>query len=242
MYATSYIVVFGLGLLLIKNNMLTIGAFTGLTTCIAFVLSEITSSIQKLIDGLAYFRQSTRRYNYFFSLDTYKKDGKKLDKIEKITFKNLSYSYDGISNVLENINIEINRNEKIGIIGQVGSGKTTLMNIISGLLEVKNDMLYINDIDVNEYERDEIFKNIGYGPQKSIILDDSIKNNINIKNDENIDIEKVSKLSDLYQDVSEMKDTFETIIGEKGNRLSRRSKAKSTNCKKFILYKKYKYI
>ena len=231
MYATSYIVVFGIGLLLIKNNMLTIGALTGLTTCIAFVLSEITSSIQKLIEGLAYFRQSTRRYNYFFSLDTY-----------KITLKNLSYSYDGISNVLENINIEINRNEKIGIIGQVGSGKTTLMNIISGLLEVKNDMLYINDIDVNEYERDEIFKNIGYGPQKSIILDDSIKNNINIKNDENIDIEKVSKLSDLYQDVSEMKVTFETIIGEKGNRLSRRSKAKSTNCKKFILYKKYKYI
>jgi len=40
MYATSYIVVFGIGLLLIKNNMLTIGALTGLTTCIAFVLSE----------------------------------------------------------------------------------------------------------------------------------------------------------------------------------------------------------
>lgn len=242
MYATSYIIVFGLGLLLIKNHMLTIGALTGLTTCIAFVLSEITSSIQKLIEGLAYFRQSTRRYNYFFSLDTYKKDGKKLDKIEKITLKNLTYSYDGTNNVLENINIEINKNEKIGIIGQVGSGKTTLMNILSGLLEVKNDMLYINDVDINEYSRDEIFKNVGYSTQKSIILDDSIKNNINITNDKNVDIEKISKLSDLYQNVSEMEDKFETVIGEKGSRLSRRSKAKSSNCKKLILYKKYKYI
>lgn len=242
MYAASYIVVFGLGLLLIKNNMLTIGSLTGLTTCIAFVLSEITSSIQRLIEGLAYFRQSTRRYNYFFSLDTYKKDGEKLDKIEKIILKNLSYSYDGRTNILENINMKINKNERIGIIGQVGSGKTTLMNILSGLLEVQNDMLYINDIDINEYSRDEIFKNVGYGTQKSIILDDSIKNNINITNDNNVNIEKVSRLSDLYSDVEEMEDKFETVIGEKGNRLSRRSKTKSTNCKKLIIYKKYKYI
>ena len=116
------------------------------------------------------------------------------------------------------------------------------MNILSGLLEVKNDMLYINDVDINEYSRDEIFKNVGYSTQKSIILDDSIKNNINITNDKNVDIEKISKLSDLYQNVSEMEDKFETVIGEKGSRLSRRSKAKSSNCKKLILYKKYKYI
>lgn len=220
MYASCYIVVFGLGLLLIKNNMLTIGALTSLTTCMAFILSEVTSAIQPLIEGLAYFKQSTKRFNYFFALDLYKTEGEKLDKIDKITFKDLSYSYDGTNNVLNNINIEIEQGEKIGIIGQIGSGKTTLMNIVSGLLEVEDNQLYINGIDINNYSRDEIFKNIGYATQKTIILDDSIENNINIIKNENIDVEELAKLSDLYSDVEEMEDKFETVIGEKGNRLS----------------------
>ncbi len=220
MYASSYVVVFGLGLILIKNNILTVGALTALITCITFVISEITSSIQPLINGVAYFKQSTRRYNYFFALEPYKKDGKKLHRIDKIRLNNLCYSYDGVKNVLENINIEIVKGQKIGIIGQVGSGKTTFMNIISGFFEVSNNNLYINDIDVNEYSRDEIFKNVGYSTQKSIILNDTIENNINIAKAENVNIERLSKLSDLYSDVEKMEEEFETVTGENGSRLS----------------------
>lgn len=220
MYAASYCIVFGLGLWLINNNLLTVGALTALITCITFVISEITSSIQPITNAIAYFKQSTRRYNYFFELETYKKDGKKLDKIDSIKLNNLSYNYDDYNNVLKNINLEIKSGEKIGIIGQVGSGKTTLMNIISGFLEIDNNQLFINDIDINEYSRDEIFKNIGYSTQKNIILDDTIKNNINITKDKEINVEKLSKLSDLYTDVMEMDKQFDTIIGEKGNRLS----------------------
>lgn len=220
MYAASYCIVFGLGLWLIKNDLLTVGALTALITCITFVISEITSSIQPLIDGIAYFKQSTKRYNYFFSLEPYKRNGKKLNKIKSIKLTNLSYSYDGKYNVLKNINIDIKKGEKIGIIGQVGSGKTTLMNIISGFLEIQDNMLFFNDIDINEYSRDEIFKNVGYTTQKNIILDDSITNNINIVKEENVDVVRLSKLSDLYTDVMEMDKKFDTSIGERGNRLS----------------------
>lgn len=220
MYAACYCIVFGLGLVLIQNNLLTVGALTALITCITFVISEITSSIQPIINAIAYFKQSTRRYNYFLDLETYKKDGKKLDKVDTIKLNNLCYSYDGRNNVLENINMEIKKGEKIGIIGQVGSGKTTLMNIISGFLEVDDNELYINNIDINKYSREDIFKNVGYSTQKNIILDDTIKNNINITNDDKVDVEQLSKLSDLYTDVIEMDKQFETVIGEKGNRLS----------------------
>lgn len=220
MYAACYIVLFGLGLVFIKNHQLTVGALTALTTCMAFILSEITSSIQPLIEGIAYFKQSTNRYQYFFSLEPYQTDGRKLGEIETITLKNLSYSYNGMHKVLEDINLEIYKNEKIGIIGQIGSGKTTLMNLLSGLLEVENHQIDINGIDINEYARDEIFQKIGYATQKAIILDDSIENNINITKDEKIDVEELSKLSQLYEDVSKMKNQFETVIGERGSRLS----------------------
>ena len=220
MYAACYCAVFGLGLVLIKNNMLTVGALTALITCITFVIGEITSSIQPIITAIAYFKQATRRYNYFFALEPYKRDGKDLKEVETLKINNLSYSYDGINNVLSNVNLEIAKGQNIGIIGQVGSGKTTLMNVISGFLEVPNNNLFINDIDINEYSRNAIFKNISYSTQKNVILDDSISNNINITKDKELNIERLSELSDLYSDVMEMDEKFETKIGERGNRLS----------------------
>ncbi|MCI8290799.1 MAG: ABC transporter ATP-binding protein [Clostridia bacterium] len=220
MYAACYVVVFGLGIILINNNLLTVGGLTALITAITFVISEITSAINPLIDGVAYFKQSTRRYNYFFELEPYKRQGKNLENIEEIRLNRLSYSYDNIHDVLKDIELDIHRGENIGIIGQVGSGKTTLMNILSGFLEVSDNQLLINGVDINEYSRDSIFRNIGYSTQKGIILDDTIYNNINIKEKREVNVERLSKLSDLYSDVIEMDKQFETRIGERGNRLS----------------------
>ena len=220
MYAVCYCITFGLGLILIKNNLLTVGGLTAIITSITFVISEITNSIERLINAIAYFKQSTKRYNYFFALEPYKREGEKLSKINKIELNSLSYTYDGINNVLENINMQIKKGESIGIIGKVGSGKTTLMNIISGFLEVNDNELYINDIDINKISRDEIFKHINYATQKNIILDDSIENNINIKKDDKVDVEILSKLTDLYLDISQMDNNYKTLIGESGNRLS----------------------
>lgn len=220
MYAACYCAILGISLILIKNNMLTVGALTSLITCMTFVISEVTSSIQPIIDGIAYFKQSTKRFNYFFSLEYYKKDGKDLKQVNSIKLNNLTFSYDGTNKVLDNIKINIEKGENIGIIGQVGSGKTTLMNIISGFLEVENNQLFINESDINEYSRDAIFKNVSYSTQKNVILDDSISNNINIAKNDIIDIKKLSELSDLYTDVMEMENKFETKIGERGNRLS----------------------
>ena len=220
MYAVCYITVFGISLLSISKGTLTIGALTALTTSTTFEISQITQAIQPLIEGIAYFKQSTKRYNYFLGLETYKKDGQKLEKIEKVTIKNLSYTYDKSNFALKDINLELKRGEKIGIIGQIGSGKTTLMNVLAGFLEVPEGHVYINDIDVNKYSREEIFKNISYTTQENIILDDTIENNINIVKEENLDIKKLTSLSCLNEDVERMENKLKTVIGERGNRLS----------------------
>lgn len=220
MRSVTFCVSFALGLILVKNNIITVGKLTALITNVAFMEHEITSSISPTINAIAYFKQSTKRYNYFLALEPYKTDGKDLEVVNTIKLDNLSYSYDGINNVLEDINITIKKGENIGIIGQVGSGKTTLMNIISGFLEVPNGSLKINDIDINKYSREAIFKSVNYSTQKNVILDDSISNNINITKDDNLDVKKLSKLTDLYLDVIGMDNKFETRIGERGNRLS----------------------
>lgn len=208
--------------MLINKGSLTVGELTAYISCITIAVSEIVKSIKPLLTGISNFKIASRRYNYFFSLGKYKKDGKKLEKADKIEIKNLSYSYEiNGKQVLHNINITINKGEKIGIVGKVGSGKTTLMNIIAGFYEVPQNKVYINGIDINEYSRESIFDNISYSMQRNIITDDTIKNNIDITREaKEEEIKKISKKANILEDINTMQDGFETKIGENGIKIS----------------------
>ena len=239
LYTICYSLGFSVGLILIKNNIMTVGELTAYIACITLILSEISNSIEPLINGIAYFKQASKRFNYFFNLETYNKNGKVLEKVEKIEIKNLSYSYNAEEKaVLDDINIEIKAGEKIGIVGQVGSGKTTLMNIIAGILEAPKNTIYINGIDINEYTRESIFENIGYAMQRNVITDDTIKNNIDIREENNIEkIEEISKKASIYEDIKNMQDGFQTLIGENGERISGGQKQRIQIARN-LLYKK----
>lgn len=222
MYAACYSIGFAVGLVLINKGLLTVGALTAYISCITIAISEIVNSIEPLLTGISNFKIASRRFNYFFGLDMYKKEGKNLEKIDKIEIKNLCYRYENDEGLaIDNINMTINKGEKIGIVGKVGSGKTTLMNIIAGFYEVPENKVYINGIDINEYSRESIFNNIGYSMQKNIITDDTIKNNIDIVNEWTDEkIEEISEKAKILEDIRTMQDGFETKIGENGIKIS----------------------
>lgn len=222
LYAACYSIGFAVGLILINKRLLTVGELTAYISCITIAISEIVNSIEPLLTGISNFKIASRRFNYFFGLDTYKKEGKKLEKVDKIEIKNLCYSYEDNGKLaIDNINMTINSGNKIGIVGKVGSGKTTLMNILAGFYEVPENKIFINEIDMNEYSRESIFENIGYAMQKNIIMDDTIKNNIDIENEAtNNEIEDISKKANILEDITTMQDGFETKIGENGIKIS----------------------
>lgn len=222
LYAACYSIGFAVGLILINKGLLTVGELTAYISCITIAISEIVNSIEPLLTGISNFKIASRRFNYFFGLDTYKKEGKKLEKVDKIEIKNLCYSYEDNGKLaIDNINMTINSSDKIGIVGKVGSGKTTLMNILAGFYEVPENKVFINGIDMNQYSRESIFENIGYAMQKNIIMDDTIKNNIDIENEAtNNEIEDISKKANILEDITTMQDGFETKIGENGIKIS----------------------
>lgn len=96
-----------------------------------------------------------------------------------IEFKNLSFSYDGTENyILEDINLKIKRGENIGVIGGIGSGKTTLISLIPKFYEATKGELFIDGININKYNEKELRDKIGIVMQKSFLFSQSIEDNI----------------------------------------------------------------
>ena len=222
LYGLCFMVSFTVGVQYIIQGTLTVGELTAFIGYINYALTDFVAGMQKLLERMPYFKQSLDRFNYFLNLDEYKKDGKSLEGIDTIEIKHLSYWYDNTEKpALDNICMTINSGDKIGIIGQVGSGKTTLMNIIAGFYEIPEGMVLINGEDISKYKKDDLFSKFNYALQQNIILDDTIKANVDItENLKENEFKNVIKNAELEEDIEKLEDREKTLVGEKGVKLS----------------------
>ena len=144
------------------------------------------------------------------------------EKISKIKLKNITIKYNSQRPVLKNISIEFEKNKIIGLIGESGSGKSSLMNVICGLIPVSSGKILFN-----EKKNNIQFPLIGYVPQDTQIFDDTIWNNVTFfseKNEKNMKkfiyaLKKVNLL-DLLK--TSKKDNYkeDLILGERGSKIS----------------------
>lgn len=154
-----------------------------------------------------------------------------------IVINNLSFSYPGfIEKVLDNINLTIKNGETIGIIGKIGSGKSTLMNLLVKLYHVKDGSIYINGRDVNEISTQSLRENISYITQDNFLFSSTLKENINLFRDEynDIEIEESLKKAMIYEEVMNLPNKIDTIIGERGMDLSGGQKQRITISRAFL--------
>jgi ABC-type multidrug transport system fused ATPase/permease subunit len=152
------------------------------------------------------------------------KKNKKIDDIFKIELKNIYYNYSGSKKlILEDINFEVQKNDKIAIIGSTGAGKTTLINIITGLLQSERGNLLINDklYNLNDYF---IHNQIAYVPQSPAILEETILFNITLKNFKSDfilrNVIESLKIVQLYDFINNLENGIDTLLGENGANLS----------------------
>tara|TARA_B100000212_G_scaffold62105_1_gene42315 strand:- start:1223 stop:3013 length:1791 start_codon:yes stop_codon:yes gene_type:complete len=153
---------------------------------------------------------------------------KKFELKSKIEIKNLRFSYKESNNILENISFEINKGDRIGLIGSTGSGKSTLIDIIMGLLPPSSGEILIDKKNLYSSENKDFilkwWKSISFVPQNIFLSDRTIAENIafGINNSE-IDfelVEKVAKVSQLNSFLSKTKNGLQTSVGERGLRIS----------------------
>jgi ATP-binding cassette, subfamily B, bacterial PglK len=149
---------------------------------------------------------------------------KKMSFSKNIQLKDISYSYpNSKEQVLKNISLMINKGSVVGFVGVTGSGKTTLADLILGLLKPKRGIIKVDNIDIQENLRGWQ-KNIGYIPQSIYLSDDTIRNNIAFGlSEEEIDKKQLNnavKIAQLDEFVKHLPKGLNTVIGERGVRLS----------------------
>lgn len=140
-----------------------------------------------------------------------------------IVIKDLNFSYPGIiDGTLENINIEIKKGETLGIIGTIGSGKTTLMNLLAKLYSVPDGSILIDGKDINEIPIGMLRNNICYITQDNFLFSSTLKDNISLFKEEydEDEIKESTKKAIVYEDIKKMPKGINTVIGERGGDLS----------------------
>lgn len=142
----------------------------------------------------------------------------------EIEFKNFNFAYPDDENtlILKDVNIKIKAGETIGIVGKIGSGKSTLVNMLFRLYNVEDNTLFIDGYDIMHLPIRMVRDTIGYCPQDNFLFSDSIRNNIAFSNPDMSleEVEKAAEFADVRSNIEEFKDKYETLIGEKGVSLS----------------------
>ena len=154
-----------------------------------------------------------------------------------IEFKDFSFTYpDGNENSLNNVSLKINAGETIGIVGKIGSGKTTLVNSLLRLYNVDKNKIFIDGIDIMDCDIESLRDEISYVPQDNFLFSDKVSNNIAFSN-RAVNFEKIreaARFADVDDNIVNFKDGYDTISGERGVTLSGGQKQRISIARAYI--------
>ena len=139
----------------------------------------------------------------------------------KIEFRKLDFSYNG-QTVLHDINLRVEPGMTVGVIGPTGSGKTTLVSLIARLFPVPDKRLFIDDIDINDWNLGTLRSRIGFVPQEPFLFSETLANNIlfGSQRKESSLARQAASRAVIDNEISEFRHGYETILGERGITLS----------------------
>lgn len=220
----------GFGILVLVGSKMVLNGEMSIGDFVAFsgYMTILSSPIRWMPWIIKHFKKVQVSYKRLQEMFDMKEEKIKIDNSYEelkgeIEIKDLDFKYyDGYENVLENINIKVTPGKSLGIIGVIGSGKTTLMNLILKLYEVPNGKIFIDGKDINNIKTDTIRNNICYITQDNFLFSTTLRENINLFRDiyDETDIIDSTKSSMIYDEIQEMEDGIDTVIGEKGIDLS----------------------
>lgn len=217
--------IMGIGGYFIMNNTLTYGQFVSFTLFLGFMIapivqmSNIGSQLTEAFAGL----DRTQELMGLKEENNLEKRPQILDQLTgNISFKNVSFSYDNKSNVINNISFDVSKGSVIALVGSSGSGKSTIAGLVSAFLNPSLGTVLIDGVDLSKVNLNSYRNQLGVVLQDDFLYEGTIRENILFPRPSASEQELINAIKGAY--VNEFTDRFEdgleTIIGERGVKLS----------------------
>ena len=184
-----------------------------------FIMPLISLSFMSTMLGQA--MASLQRISDVLDREIDFKDGKEpLERINDIHIRKLSFKDEDID-ILSNINFDLEKNQKIGIMGLTGSGKTLFLKHFLRAVEPTDGEILINGKDIKEYKSHDLRKEIGFCFQENFLINETIYENIRFGRDlKEKDVLKAARIADVDEFTKKLEKGYKTMAGEKGSNLS----------------------
>jgi ATP-binding cassette subfamily B multidrug efflux pump len=155
-----------------------------------------------------------------------------------IEVRDLTFAYEGVAEpVLRNISLKIPAGNTLGIIGRIGSGKSTLVHLLLRMYPVERGRIFIGGVDINDWPLEELRRRMGIVFQENFLFSESIADNIRfgaLKELSEEEIRQAARLADVDKDIAEFPKGYDTMLGERGINLSGGQKQRVCMARAFV--------
>ena len=218
-------VILGYGGYLVYKHVFNAGQlveFIGYFTAVVWPVMAVSQLIEMRSRGRASLDRISKLLEE--KVDVFDKEGV-TDRGElkgNITFNDLTFRYPGGSyDVLKNISLDIKAGDNIGIVGRVGCGKTTLVDLILRTYNIPDGKIFLDGNDINDIPIKTVRKYSAYVPQDNFLFSDTIRNNIafatDVSSKEEIEeVEKAAEYADVHNNIRSFPEKYMTVLGERG--------------------------
>lgn len=214
-----------LGAFMALNGEIGVGSFSVLVFLTQRFLWPFTR-LGEIVDQFERAMASTYRILNLINTPIKIKNISKPEKIDDymspIIFDNIGFSYDDEQIIFNNLNLNVNPGELIGIVGSTGAGKTTIAKLLLRFYDPKFGSIKIGNTDIKNISTSDLRKNIGFVSQEIFLIDGTIKENIlysHMGYDEKALIDAATK-SQAHEFISKLPNGYDTLVGERGQKLS----------------------
>jgi ATP-binding cassette, subfamily B, bacterial len=220
-----HLLVLALGAYLTFNGTITVGTFVAFESVfweITYNLNHVTQFIPVVIDASGAVRHMNELLNEPIRVSD-KENAVDIPRIARdIRFENVKFSYDGLQNHLDGLDVTIEAGRRVAIVGPSGAGKSTILNLVLRLYDPKSGKVSIDGVNIANVKRDSLRAQMAVVFQENVLFNTSFRENIRLGNQDATDeqVEAAAKQAEIHKFIMGLPHGYDTLVGERGDTLS----------------------